>query len=151
GEQPVVPAAGHNRRVPVFGGLDARTGVLTLHLAERKRTADFLAFLRLLLQRYAGRHVFLFLDNCAIHNSRAALRFLADHRARITPIWNAPYAPEINLIERYWGHLKAKAIHNDYFRTVESLCTAIRQAARALNRSRTLRLQLTLRTFRRSA
>lgn len=110
-----------------------------------------MAFLRLLLRRYAGRHVFLFLDNCAIHNSRAALRFFADHRDRVTPIWNAPYAPELNLIERYWGHLKAKAIHNYYFKTVESLRDAIHQAATALNRSPVLRLDFRLRTFRKPA
>lgn len=154
GEQPVVPSAGHNRRVPVFGGLDASTGVLTLHLAQGKRTADFVAFLKLLLARYAGRHVFLFLDNCSIHSARAAQRFFADHRSAITPIWNAPYTPELNLIERYWGHLKAKAIHNYYFETVENLETAIRQAVTAMNRSRSLRLHLSLndlRSLRRTA
>lgn len=119
-----------------------------------KRTADFLAFLKLLLAPYAGRHVFLFLDNCSIHSARAAERFFADHRREITPIWNAPYTPELNLIERYWGHLKAKAIHNYYFRTVERLEDAVRQAVAAMNRSRSLRLRLALhdlRSFRKSA
>ena len=144
GEQPLVPSAGQNRRVPVFGGLDALTGRLTILVTERKRSADFLAFLRRLLKRYAGRHIFLFLDNCSIHRSKVVERFLADRRNRITPIWNAPYTPELNLIERYWGHLKAKAIHNYFFGTIDDLKGAIREAVTAMNRSKTLRLTLRL-------
>ena len=44
-----------------------------------------------------------------------------DHRGRLTVIWNATYAPNLNLIERFWGHLKRSAIHNYYFETVENL------------------------------
>lgn len=140
GEDCLVPSAGQNRRAPVFGALDAQTGHVTFLLTERKRSEDFMAFLKLLLRRYSGRHVFVFLDNCSIHCSKVVRRFFADHADRLTPIWNAPYTPELNLIERYWGHLKSKAIHNYYFGTLDSLKSAIREAIHALNRSRELRM-----------
>jgi transposase len=154
GQQPTVPSAGQNRRVPVFGGLDARTGTMTFLVTKRKRGADFIEFVRLVLRRYAGRHVFLFLDNSSVHTSKAVRRFLADHRDRITPIWNATYAPQLNLIERYWGHLKAKALNNYFFGDVEALEAAVREAIHAFNRSRELRLHLSLdalHTFREAA
>ncbi len=94
------------------------------------------------MKRYRGRHLFVFLDNCSIHTSKRVQRFWADHKEQLTPIWNAPYTPELNLIERYWGHLKAKAIHNDYFGDEASLRAAIRQAVAAFNRSHVLRLRL---------
>ena len=137
-----VPSAGQNRRAPVFGALDAGTGNVTFLLTERKRSADFLAFLKHLLRRYRGRHVFLFLDNCSIHSSKVIRRFLADHAKDLTPIWNAPYTPELNRIERYWGHLKAKAIHNYYFGTLDNLKAAIREAIHTFNRSKHLTMTL---------
>lgn len=146
-----VPSAGRNRKVPVFGGLDAHTGKATVLLTQRKRSADFVAFLKLLLRRYRGRHLFVFLDNCSIHTSKALQRFWTDHKDELTPIWNAPYAPELNLIERYWGHLKAKAIHNYYFGDDEKLRMAIRQAVTAFNRSRRLRLELSVHSIREAA
>ncbi len=88
GEPVRVPSAGRNRRVPIFGALDAHTGKVTVLLAERKRAADFVAFLRLLLRRYRGRHLFVFLDNCSIHTSKLVQRFWADHRHEMTPIWS---------------------------------------------------------------
>jgi transposase len=140
GQQPEVPSAGQNRRVPVFGGLDGVTGRMTISITAHKRTGDFINFLLLLMRRYPGRHLFLFLDNVSIHKSKAAFRFLADHKDQFTPIWNAPYTPELNHIERYWGHLKARAMHNYFFGTVDLLKTAIQEAVVDLNRSKVLRM-----------
>ena len=142
GEECIVPSAGQNRRAPVFGALDAQTGRVTFLLTERKRSAEFIVFLKHMLRRYQGRHIYLFLDNCSIHWSKIVRRFFADHTKELTPIWNAPYTPELNRIERYWGHLKAKAIHNYYFGTLDDLKTAIREAIHSLNRSR--KFQMTL-------
>jgi transposase len=140
GEDCIVPSAGQNRRAPVFGALDGLTGRVTFLLTDRKRSAEFIAFLKHLLKRYSDRHVYLFLDNCSIHHSKVVRRYLSDHSDKLTLIWNAPYTPELNRIERYWGHLKAKAIHNYYFGTLDDLKTAIRDAINSLNRSRQLKM-----------
>ena len=140
GQRLDVPSAGQNRRVPVFGGLDARTGRMTILLTERKRTADFISFLKLLMRKHRGKHVFLFIDNVSIHTSKAAMRFLADHAKEITVIFNAPYTPELNLIERYWGFLKNRATNNYFFGELDHLKDAIQQAVTDLNRSKTLRM-----------
>lgn len=144
----IVPSAGQNRRVPVFGALDAMTGEVSALITARKRSAEFLDFLRWLAEEiYADReHVYLFLDNCSIHHTKAVRAYLAAHRDRVTVIWNAPYAPNLNLIERFWGHLKRSAIHNYYFETVENLEQAILDAVNRLNRQKDHPFRLHLQT-----
>jgi transposase len=148
GRRVIVPSAGQNRRVPVFGALDAISGEVTALVTARKRSGEFLDFLRWLLDDiYADReHVYLFLDNCSIHHTRAVRQYMDAHRDRLTVIWNATYAPNLNLIERFWGHLKRSAIHNYYFQTVENLEKAIMHAVNRLNRQKDHPLRLRLRS-----
>ncbi len=124
--------------MPVFGALDATTGEVTAMVTDKKRSGEFLQFLDWLVNElYAEKqHVYLFLDNCSIHHTKAVRQFLDDHRGHVTVIWNATYAPNLNLIERLWGHLKRTAIHNYYFQTVEKLEDAILQAVNIMNRNR---------------
>lgn len=144
GVQTRIPSAGQNRRAPVFGALDAVSGRAVAWVAPHKRSGDFIAFILYLLGRYENRHLFLFLDNCSIHKAKRVRRILADLKDRVTLIWNAAYTPELNLIERYWGHLKSKAIHNYYFGTIEDLTAAIYEAVTAMNRGRRHRMSLDL-------
>lgn len=130
------------------------SGKTVAWVAPHKRSDDFLAFVLHLIGRYQPRHLFLFLDNCSIHKAKRVQRMLADLKDRVTLIWNAAYTPELNLIERYWGHLKSKAINNYYFGTIEDLTTAIYEAVSALNRGKRHRMVLHLdiaRSFRGAA
>ena len=43
------------------------------------------------------------------------------------------YSPNLNLIERLWGHLKRKALSDLFFRTASRLLVAIHRAVTALN------------------
>jgi putative transposase len=142
----IVPSAGQNRRVPVFGALDAVSSEVTALLTPKKCGADFLDFLDFLLGKHYADHerVYLFLDNCSIHHTKAVRQFLDAQRHRVRVIWNAAYTPNLNLIERFWGHLKRSAIHNYYFETVENLEEAIMRAIHSVNRQldHTFRLQL---------
>ena len=144
----IVPSAGQNRRVPVFGALDAMTGEVSAMITAKKRSAEFLDFLRWLLEDiYAEQeHVYLFLDNCSIHHTKAVRQYINSHKGRVTMIWNATYAPNLNLIERFWGHLKRSAIHNYYFETVQNLEKVIIKAVGALNRQKAHPLRLHLQT-----
>jgi transposase len=132
----LVPSAGQNRRVPVFGALDAVTSEVTALLTPKKCGADFLDFLDFLLGRHYAEQerVYLFLDNCSIHHTKTVREFLDAQRPRVRVIWNAAYTPNLNLIERFWGHLKRSAIHNYYFQTVENLEEAIMRAIHNVNR-----------------
>ena len=48
------------------------------------------------------------LDNAGDHKGRPAKRWWMAHRDRVRPLWLPAYAPELNLIERVWRHLKEK-------------------------------------------
>jgi hypothetical protein len=141
----IVPSAGVNRKVPVFGALDVMTGELTALVTEKKRSGEFLHWL--VEDIYSDReHIYLFLDNCSIHHTKAVQEYIDSHKDRLTMIWNATYAPNLNLIERFWGHLKRSAIHNYYFETVRNLEKAIIKAVETLNRQKNHPLRLHLKT-----
>lgn len=146
GQRVIVPSAGQNRRVPVFGALDAITGEVTALLTAKKCGADFIDFLEFLLGTHYPQQerVYLFLDNCSIHHTKAVRAYLDEKSPRVRVIWNAAYTPNLNVIERFWGHLKRTAIHNYYFQTLDNLENAILQAIHAVNRNHThpFRLQL---------
>ena len=86
------------------------------------------------------------MDNCSIHHAKAVRKYIEAHRDRLTVIWNATYAPNLNLIERFWGHLKRSAIHNYYFHTVENLQGAVMNAVNRLNRQKADPFRLYLHT-----
>lgn len=118
-------------------------------LTQRKRSGEFLEFLPWLVDDlYADREqIFLFLDNCSIHHTKAVQAYFAQQRDRVRVIWNACYAPNLNLIERYWGHLKRSAIHNYFFETVTNLEQAIVDAVLTMNKTPTHPLRLKLYTL----
>ena len=119
----------------VFGALDLE-GELSCMIAEHKRSAEFLEFLRWLNETVYSdaERVYLFLDNCSIHKTKAVRSYLEEHKERLTVIWNATYAPNLNDIERVWGQLKRSSVNNYFFETVENLEAAILAAIRERNR-----------------
>jgi transposase len=149
GERIIVPSAGQNHRVPVFGALDALTGEASVLITQKKRSAEFLEFLPWLVDDLYGDRdqIWLFLDNCSIHHTKAVEAYFAQHRNRVHVIWNACYTPNLNLIERFWGHLKRSAIHNYFFETVENLEHAILDAVLTMNKKRNHPLRLKLHTL----
>ncbi len=124
------------------------TGEVSARVTRKKRSGEFLEFLEWLISKiYADyQQVDLFLDNGSIHHTKAVRRFFEDHREQLTVIWNAPYPPNLNLIERFWGPLKATAIHNYYFETVANLEQAIIKSVNALNKDQDHPVRMHLRT-----
>jgi len=135
GSQPLVHSAGQNRRVPVFGALEL-SGQLSCMIAQRKRSAEFLHFLHWLNEDVytAYERIYLFMDNSAIHKTKAVQAYIAQHSGRLRIIWNAAYAPNLNDIEHVWGQLKRASTNNYYFKTVENLERAVLRAVSELNR-----------------
>ncbi len=48
------------------------------------------------------------LDNVGYHKGRLAKDWWLAHQDRVRPLWLPAYAPELNLVERVWRHLKDK-------------------------------------------
>jgi transposase len=108
GRQPTVPAAGTNRRLTVFGSVEAFGRGRVELLTTAQDSAAFARYLAALDARHAaiGREVFLALDNGPCHTSTASTAALAERAEWLHVIWLARYSPELNPKEREWRVLK---------------------------------------------
>ena len=129
GTQPQVPAPGQNQKQVVYGGVDYATGTI----ADSKSGVHFLAFLVALVAAYAGRKVRLVCDNGRFHCTKAVQLWLQQHRDLIEIYWLPPYCPSLNLIERFWGHLKRTVLANVLFETLDDLVAAFRGGVARIN------------------
>jgi len=133
GTQPQVPAPGQNKKRVIYGGVNYATGRITYTITETKSGWNFIAFLVALLKTYAGQKIRLVCDNARFHHTKAVESFLAVHADRLKVFWLPTYCPDLNLIERVWGHLKRTALANVLYRSVEDLVTAFRKAVAKVN------------------
>jgi transposase len=111
GEQPHLPAAGTNRRVTVFGSVEALGRGRVEVLRASQDSAGFVRYLEILEQRHraTGRDVYLVLDNGSAHTSRLSMQALEARRSWLHVIWLAKYSPQLNPKEREWRRLKRDA------------------------------------------
>ena len=61
--------------------------------------------------------IYLICDNARYYRSRAVQHYL--EKSRIVLVFLPPYAPNLNLIERYWKFFKKKVLYNRYFATFD--------------------------------
>jgi hypothetical protein len=108
GEQPTVPAAGTNRRLTVFGSVEALGRGRVEVLQARQDSAGFARYLAALDARHAatGRDMILVLDNGSCHVSKATQRELTRRAAWLAVSWFARYSPHLNPKEHEWRTLK---------------------------------------------
>lgn len=108
GCQPTLPAAGTNRRVTVFGSVEARGRGRVEVIQARQDSAGFARYLAALDARHAatGRQVILVLDNGPCHISKVTQAALAERADWLEVLPLARYSPQLNPKEREWKTLK---------------------------------------------
>jgi DDE superfamily endonuclease len=108
GEQPTVPAAGTNRRLTIFGSVEAQGRGRIELLTVQQDSAGFARYLAALDGRHAatGREVILVLDNGPCHVSSATRRALAERAEWLEVIALARYSPHLNPKEHEWRVFK---------------------------------------------
>jgi DDE superfamily endonuclease len=108
GQQPILPAAGTNRRLTVFGSVEALGRGRVEVLGARADSAGFGRYLAALEARRAatGRDVILVCDNGPCHTSKASRAALAARADWLEVVPLARYSPELNPKEREWRTLK---------------------------------------------
>jgi transposase len=65
------------------------------------------------------------LDNARYNHSKEVKAWLACDDCRIELVYLPPYAPNLNLIERFWWLFKKSAIYNEYFPTFADFTAAV--------------------------
>jgi hypothetical protein len=111
GKQPTLPAVGTNRRVTVFGSVEALGRARVELVRAAQDTAGFVRYLELLEAHHqaVGREIYLVLDNGSAHTSRLSTQALRQRGGWLRVIWLAKYAPQLNPKEREWRYLKRDA------------------------------------------
>ena len=108
GQQPSVPAAGTNRRLTVFGSVEATGQGRVEVIGARADSAGFGRYLAALDVRHEAtqRQVILVMDNGSCHTSKISTQALADRAAWLEVIFLSRYSPQLNPKEREWRLLK---------------------------------------------
>jgi transposase len=108
GVQPTLSAAGTNRRLTIFGSVEAFGRGRVEVVGARQDSAGFARYLAALEARHqaTGREIYLALDHGPCHTSKASTAALAARAAWLHVIWLAKYSPELNPKEREWRLLK---------------------------------------------
>ena len=125
GVRPVVPAAGTNQKLCVYGALNYRSGQSHYMVHSKKNAHQFAEFLKQLLETNRRRLLVLVLDNAKYHRTSEILDLLAAHEEHVRVVWLPTYSPELNLIEGLWGYLKRSAMNNYFYGDVETMERAI--------------------------
>ena len=126
--RPIIPAAGTNQHLCIYGALNYRSGQSHYLVHPKKNAQQFVEFLRQLLEANSERRLVLVIDNASYHRTKAIHQLLDDHADHVFVIWLPPYSPELNLIEGLWGYLKRSALNNYFYGEIDSLEAAIHQA-----------------------
>jgi hypothetical protein len=119
---------GDNRKQPIFGAVNTRTGQTHLALKPHKRSLDLQEFLARDVLPYYPDAEFLFItvDGSGIHKSRNTKAWLKQHPQVIfVPL--PSYAPSLNLQELIWRWLRAEVTHNHFFRSFTALTDAAKR------------------------
>lgn len=108
GTQKLLPLnANHKQHTYLIGAYDWVQDTVTTqraHKLNRHTVIDFLTYL--LMEVYPYDSIVLVLDNAPFHRAHDTLAFLALFEHRVRVVWLPKYAPKLNLIERFWQHLK---------------------------------------------
>jgi transposase len=124
GQQKIVPALqpGTKKHRHIIGAYSWNTDTISWKVTSWKNSQSFLEFLEyLLVECYPTGRIVLVMDNVSYHKSAAVQAALCLFEHRLLVIWLPPYCPELNLIERYWKHLKALACVNKLHNCIEDV------------------------------
>lgn len=108
----------------LFGSLvyPSGEGVYTIHY--RKRAADLLEHLQLLMDLEPTVFWFVVLDNASAHTTAAVETFALHHQAQLELVYLPTYSPHLNLIERLWRFLRGQITRNRFYASLNDLAEA---------------------------
>ncbi len=133
GSQRKVATPGTNQKRYGFGAVNAITGGIIRLIRERENSDSFCALLHGIVACYCrgetwnGPKVVLVIDNFIIHRSKATNRVLERYADRLEVCQLPTYAPQLNVIELLWKHLRRKVTHNHLFESIAALVAAVEQ------------------------
>jgi transposase len=100
-------------------------GALAWHdrsILQRQEEKITSAAMIALFEEIAARHplaptIAVVIDNAKYNVSREIRQWFAREGCRIRPVYLPSYAPNLNMIERFWRFMKRRVLHNKYYPT----------------------------------
>ena len=123
-----IETPGNNKKQPIFGAVDTKTGDTYFALKPHKRSQDLQEFLeREVIPRHPeAEFLFINVDGSSIYTSKSTKAWLKSHPQVIfVPL--PSYAPKLNLQEQIWRWLRAEVTHNHFFGTFAALIAAAKR------------------------
>ncbi len=105
----------------MIGAYNWRSAQVSHLTVERKNSDTFIAFIEQIIAEYPSHALILVMDNASYHYSAKvqAMLSLLEHRVRV--FWLPQYCPELNVIERFWLHLKQTVAANKLYSSTAEL------------------------------
>lgn len=124
GQQKCIPALhpGTKQHRHILGAYCWNDDTIDWQVVDWKNSETFIQFMEhLWVEKYPTGSIILVMDNVSYHKSAATLAALSLFEQRVMVLWLPPYCPELNLIERYWLHLKNLACANKLHDTIQDV------------------------------
>lgn len=125
GQQVKVDTPGlENPWYALFGSLHfpSGEGLYTVH--RRKRAAELLEHLQLLIDLDPEHFWFVVLDNASAHTTSAIDSFASEHQQRLELVYLPTYSPHLNHIERLWRLMRSKVTRNRFYESLDAVAEA---------------------------
>lgn len=127
---------GKQRCLPVHGSSRSGcslAGVLNWHREQvycqvlNKLNAHELVlfFEQVFTEIYPSEKIVLVIDNASFHHAAELQAMLSLFEHRVLLMWLPPYSPDLNLIERFWKHLKQNVCANRLYACLSDLLDAV--------------------------
>ena len=122
GQQKKIPAAGINAKLHIFGALNFASNRVAYDIFYSKTQWQMETFLlKLFTDVYPQDYLVLVLDGAGYHKTPLIQNLLWDYWDRVFVVWLPKYCPKLNLIERFWEHMKQIAFDSYYWEDAPSL------------------------------
>ena len=118
GEERQVPSNTGRRRVNINGVIDLETFAPIVRFDETINAASTMALFRQIEQANPqAARISIICDNARYYRSKEVGAYL--QTSKIELVFLPPYAPNLNLIERFWKFFKKQVLYNRYYETFE--------------------------------
>lgn len=114
--------------VSLLAGMDLMTGEIIPLVRDTHKSADFVAFLSILDEKYEkDRKIKIVLDNHTAHTSKETRKYLDAHPGRFEFIFTPKHGSWLNMIESFFGKFARVCLKGIRVKTKEELVQRIYQ------------------------
>ena len=120
--------------VSLLAGMDLMTGEIIPLVSETHKSADFVAFLTILDEKYEkDKKIKIVLDNHSAHTSKETRKYLDEHPGRFEFVFTPKHGSWLNMIESFFGKFARVCLKGIRVKTKDELVRRIYQYMDEIN------------------